>query len=131
RRFLVFAPALKRRARRRGRWHRVMKHTQGAHPSIADQIHGRRIFFEPSTPSSSSERGRSPSQVADLFALGQLEAEPLCQRLAPSLAGLTYEEAVRRLQDCGLKLVARERKPTILQEAPRRWSLPRNAAPAK
>jgi P-type Mg2+ transporter len=69
------------------------------------------------------ERGRSPSRVADLFTLGQLEAEPLCRRLASSLAGLTSEEAARRLQDFGLNLVARERKPTILQEI---WGRARN-----
>jgi len=61
--------------------------------------------------------------VADLFALGQLAAEPLCQRLRSSLAGLTCEEAACRLQDFGLNLVARERKPTILQEI---WGRARN-----
>ena len=61
--------------------------------------------------------------MADLFALGQLAAEPLCQRLRSSPAGLTYEEAARRLQDFGLNLVARERKPTILQEI---WGRARN-----
>jgi len=61
--------------------------------------------------------------VADLFALGQLAAEPLCQRLRSSLAGLTCEEAACRLQDFGLNLVARERKPTILQEV---WGRARN-----
>ena len=69
------------------------------------------------------ERDRSTSHVADLFALGQLAAEPLCQRLRSSPAGLTYEEAARRLQDFGLNLVARERKPTILQEI---WGRARN-----
>jgi P-type Mg2+ transporter len=69
------------------------------------------------------ERERSTSQVADLFALGQLAAEPLCQRLRSSPAGLTYEEAARRLQDFGLNLVARERKPTILEEI---WGRARN-----
>ena len=61
--------------------------------------------------------------MADLFALGQLAAEPLCQRLRSSLAGLTCEEAACRLQDFGLNLVARERKPTILQEI---WGRARN-----
>ena len=61
--------------------------------------------------------------MADLFALGQLAAEPLCQRLRSSLAGLTCEEAACRLQDFGLNLVARERKPTILQEV---WGRARN-----
>jgi hypothetical protein len=69
------------------------------------------------------ERDRSPSHTADLFALGQLAVEPLCQQLASSLAGLTYEEAERRLQDFGLNLVARERKPTILEEI---WGRARN-----
>jgi len=69
------------------------------------------------------ERGRSPSHAADLFALGQLAAEPLCQRLRSSPAGLTHEEAARRLQDFGLNLVARERKPTILEEI---WGRARN-----
>jgi P-type Mg2+ transporter len=72
-------------------------------------------------------RDRSPAQVADLFALGQLAAEPLCQRLASSPAGLTYEEAARRLQNFGLNLVARERKPTILQEIWGRAKNPLNA----
>jgi P-type Mg2+ transporter len=70
-----------------------------------------------------SERGRSPSHAADLFALGQLAAEPLCQRLRSSPVGLTYEEAARRLEDFGLNLVAREQKPTILQEI---WGRARN-----
>jgi len=69
------------------------------------------------------ERGRSPSHAADLFALGQLAAEPLCQRLQSSPVGLTHEGAARRLQDFGLNLVARERKPTILQEV---WGRARN-----
>ena len=69
------------------------------------------------------ERGLAPSYAADLFALGQLAAEPLCQRLRSSPAGLTHEEAARRLQDFGLNLVARERKPTILQEV---WGRARN-----
>jgi Mg2+-importing ATPase len=73
------------------------------------------------------ERGRSPSQAADLLALGQLAAKPLCQRLASSLAGLTGEEAARRLQDFGLNLIARERKPTILQEIWGRARDPLNA----
>jgi magnesium-transporting ATPase (P-type) len=47
----------------------------------------------------------------------------LCQRLRSSPAGLTREEAARRLQDFGLNLVARERKPTILQEV---WGRARN-----
>ena len=69
------------------------------------------------------ERGRAPSYAADLFALGQLADEPLCQRLRSSPAGLTHEEAARRLQDFGLNLVARERKPTIVQEV---WGRARN-----
>jgi P-type Mg2+ transporter len=73
------------------------------------------------------ERDRLPSQAADLFALGQLATEPLCQRLQSSPAGLTYEEAARRLRDLGLNLVARERKPTILQEIWGRTRDPLNA----
>src|SRR5215472_5428418 len=34
-----------------------MKRARGAYPSIADQIPGRRIFFEPSTPNSSRRKG--------------------------------------------------------------------------
>jgi Mg2+-importing ATPase len=70
---------------------------------------------------------RPPSQTADLFALGQLATEPLCQRLQSSPAGLTYEEAARRLRDLGLNLVARERTPTILQEIWGRARDPLNA----
>jgi Mg2+-importing ATPase len=73
------------------------------------------------------ERDRLPSHAADLFALGQLAAEPLCQRLKSSPAGLTCDEAARRLQDFGLNLVARERKPTILQEIWGRAKNPLNA----
>jgi P-type Mg2+ transporter len=73
------------------------------------------------------ERDRLPSQAADLFALGQLATEPLCQRLQSSPAGLTCEEAARRLRDLGLNLVARERKPTILQEIWGRARDPLNA----
>jgi Mg2+-importing ATPase len=51
----------------------------------------------------------------------------LCQRLASSLAGLTREEAARRLQDFGLNLVAREGKPTVLEEIWGRAKNPLNA----
>jgi len=69
----------------------------------------------PQHRSHQGERDRLPSQAADLFALGQLATEPLCQRPASSHAGLSGEEAARRLQDFGLNLVAREHKPTILE----------------
>ena len=73
------------------------------------------------------ERDRLPSQAADLFALGQLATEPLCQRLQSSVAGLTREETARRLQDFGPNLVAREQRPTILQEIWGRARDPLNA----
>ena len=59
----------------------------------------------------------------ELHALSELAAEPACQRLQSSIAGLAYDEAARRLKIYGLNLITRERKPTILQEI---WSRARN-----
>src|SRR5262245_1018888 len=107
--------------------HGVVKRARGAFQSMQiqpiDAVHSSTLRHR----TRQGERDRLPSQAADLFALGQLAAEPLCQRLRSSLAGLTCEEAACRLQDFGLNLVARERKPTILQEIRGRAKNPLNA----
>jgi len=66
---------------------------------------------------------RSRSDAQELFALSRLSAQDCCQRVESSTGGLEAEEARRRLKSHGLNLVARERKPSILQEI---WSRARN-----
>ena len=56
-----------------------------------------------------------------------LEPEASCENVGSSLAGLTAEEAERRLKSYGHNLVTRERKPTILQEIWGRAGNPLNA----
>ena len=64
---------------------------------------------------------RSDSQ--ELFALSRLSAQDCCQRVESSTGGLEAAEAERRLKSHGLNLVARERKPSMLEEI---WSRARN-----
>ena len=92
-----------------------MKRARGAFQSMQIKSMAAAYSSSPQHRGHQGERDRLPSQAADLFALGQLATEPLCQRLASSPAGLSDEEAARRLQDFGLNLVAREHKPTILE----------------
>jgi len=66
-------------------------------------------------------RSRSDSQ--ELFALSRLSAQDCCQRVESSTGGLEAAEAERRLKSHGLNLVARERKPSMLEEI---WSRARN-----
>ena len=70
---------------------------------------------------------RSPSDVGQVFAISLLEPEASCENVGSSLAGLTAEEAERRLKSYGHNLVTRERKPTILQELWGRTGNPLNA----
>jgi Mg2+-importing ATPase len=65
----------------------------------------------------------SSSNVDELTEFGRLATEPVCLRLGSSPKGLTAEEAAQRLKGYGLNLVAREQKPTILQEI---WGRARN-----
>jgi Mg2+-importing ATPase len=58
-----------------------------------------------------------------VFAVSVLSPDDACRHLRSELAGLTQEEAERRLGTCGPNLVAREGKPSILQEI---WSRCRN-----
>ena len=66
---------------------------------------------------------RSRSDAQELFALSRLSAQDCCKRVESATGGLEAEEARRRLKSHGLNLVARERKPSILQEI---WSRARN-----
>ena len=70
---------------------------------------------------------RSPSDIGEVFALSKLEPEASCEHVGSSIAGLTTEEAERRLKTYGLNLVTREQKPTILQEIWGRARSPLNA----
>jgi Mg2+-importing ATPase len=66
---------------------------------------------------------RLHANADELLTLGRLEIEPLCKRLISSPRGLTAEDARQRLERYGPNLVARESKPTILQEI---WGRARN-----
>ena len=66
---------------------------------------------------------RSRSDAQELFVLSRLSAQDCCKRVESATGGLEAEEARRRLKSHGLNLVARERKPSILQEI---WSRARN-----
>ena len=66
---------------------------------------------------------RSRSDAQELFALSRLSAQDCCQRVELSTGGLEAAEAERRLKSHGLNLVARERKPSMLEEI---WSRARN-----
>ena len=66
---------------------------------------------------------RSRSDAQELFALSRLSAQDCCQRVESSTGGLEAAEAERRLKSHGLNLVARERKPSMLEEI---WSRARN-----
>src|SRR5215813_3094885 len=77
-----------------------------------------------------SDRGPSQSQTRELeqlLAVSRLDAEASCESAGSSLTGLTAEEAQRRLEFYGPNLVARERKPTILEEIWGRAKNPLNA----
>jgi len=66
---------------------------------------------------------RSRSDAQELFALSRLSAQDCCKRVESATGGLEAEEARRRLKSHGLNLVARERKPSMLEEI---WSRARN-----
>ena len=70
---------------------------------------------------------RSPSDGGQIFAISKLAPEASCENVESSFAGLTAEEAERRLKSYGHNLVTRERKPTILQEIWGRARSPLNA----
>ena len=59
--------------------------------------------------------------------LSRLDPERSCAQVGSSLAGLTADEAQQRLKACGPNLVARENKPSILQEIWGRCRNPLNA----
>ena len=63
------------------------------------------------------------AETEELFGLSKIAGEPACQKLGSSPAGLTTDEAVRRLKIYGLNLVTRERQPTIPEEI---WSRSKN-----
>jgi Mg2+-importing ATPase len=67
--------------------------------------------------------GSSSADARELFELSKLPVVDCCTRLGSSAGGLTADSAAARLQTCGLNLVTRERKPTILQEI---WARARN-----
>jgi Mg2+-importing ATPase len=71
--------------------------------------------------------GRSVSETEEVLALSRLEPEQSCAHLGSDLVGLAVEEAARRLKIYGPNLVARERRPTILQELWGRGKNPLNA----
>jgi P-type Mg2+ transporter len=71
-------------------------------------------------------RTRTPSRAEELFELSRLPAEVSCRNLGSNIAGLSADEAARRLKTYGLNLVTRERKPTILEEIWRRAKNPLN-----
>ncbi len=71
---------------------------------------------------------RAPARLSSeaqeqVFAVSGLSPDDACRHLQSELAGLTHEEAERRLGTCGPNLVAREGKPSVLQEI---WSRCRN-----
>ena len=68
-------------------------------------------------------RARSASAAAPLFELSRLAADAACRKLDSDAAGLTIDEAKRRLATSGPNLVTRERKPSVLREI---WSCARN-----
>jgi P-type Mg2+ transporter len=70
---------------------------------------------------------RSSETEQEVFGISGLAPEPACQRLGSSLVGLTIEEAGSRLKTGGPNLVARESKPSILQELWTRCRNPLNA----
>jgi Mg2+-importing ATPase len=67
------------------------------------------------------------SEAEEVAAISRLEPEAACSCLASSLAGLTHDEAIRRLEMHGPNLVTRERKPTVLAELWGRAKNPLNA----
>ena len=58
----------------------------------------------------------SPETRQEVSAVSGLAPEEACRHLESSLSGLTQDEAERRLETFGPNLVARESKPSILQE---------------
>ena len=70
---------------------------------------------------------RSPADGEQISAISKLGPEVSCELVDSSFAGLTAEEAERRLETYGRNLVTRERKPTILQEIWGRARSPLNA----
>jgi P-type Mg2+ transporter len=86
------------------------------------------------TPSSAPTRRHRPvpTRVASeaqeqVLALSGLPPEEACRRLQSESAGLTSEEAERRLHAYGPNLVARESRPSVLQEIWTRCKNPLNA----
>ncbi len=67
------------------------------------------------------------ASAEELFILSELSADNACRKLASSTSGLAAEEAERRLKTYGLNLVAREQKPTLVQEIWGRAKNPLNA----
>jgi magnesium-transporting ATPase (P-type) len=66
-------------------------------------------------------------RAEELFILSELSADHACPKLASSASGLAAEEAERRLKTYGLNLVAREQRPTLVQEIWGRAKNPLNA----
>jgi P-type Mg2+ transporter len=72
-------------------------------------------------------QAQATAGAEELHALSHLSTALTCQKLQSSPSGLAPEEAARRLQDYGLNLITRERKPTIVQEIWSRTKNPLNA----
>jgi P-type Mg2+ transporter len=86
------------------------------------------ISTAPPQPAHRAAPARLSSEAEqEVLAVSGLAPEPACQRLGSSLAGLTLEEAASRLKTGGPNLVARESKPSILQELWTRCRNPLNA----
>lgn len=63
----------------------------------------------------------------ELFAISRLGAEQACEKLGSNIAGLTFGKAKRRLGRYGLNVIAREHRPSIVQEIVGRARNPLNA----
>ncbi len=79
--------------------------------------------MDAATVASSNNRSTQGAETAALIALSRLSPEPACEELATSLAGLSEDEAARRLKAYGPNLATRQQKPSILQEF---WARARN-----
>ena len=85
-----------------------------------------------STASPQPARRAVPTRLSsdtevEVFAVSELVPEAACRHLGSGFAGLTLEEAGSRLKTSGPNLVARESKPSILQEIWARCRNPLNA----
>src|SRR6516165_10885810 len=79
--------------------------------------------MDAATVASSHGRAKEKAGTAGLIAISQLAPDGACEKLETNPDGLTEAEAARRLKAYGPNLVAREQKPTILEEI---WGRARN-----